>query len=153
MTHSKRFSLYCDESRIHSARYMLIGGLWLPQELEETLRADLRGVREASNMTAEFKWTKVSQSKLDGYRAWVDCFFKNPAVDFRSIVIDTTFWIIKPSTKGIRNSVSTNFIFNWSVATSGPKISTGFTPMNATIEGKSVGGIKNHHKSLLEEKG
>lgn len=90
MTHSKRLLLYCDESRIHSARYMLIGGLWLPQDLEETLRADLRGVREVRNMTAEFKWTKVSQSKLDGYRAWVDCFFKNPAVDFRSIVIDTT---------------------------------------------------------------
>jgi hypothetical protein len=83
-----RYSLYCDESNIHNARYMLIGGLWIPQQYEMELREGLSKVRHDFNMTAEFKWTKVSNSKLAGYYAWVDCFFRNKNI-VRSIVIDT----------------------------------------------------------------
>jgi len=84
-----RFSLYCDESNIQSARFMLIGGLWIPQRTEFSLREHLTNVRRVFNMTAEFKWTKVSQSKLPAYTAWLDCFFGNKDVGFRCIVIDT----------------------------------------------------------------
>jgi len=89
MTEQTRFLLYCDESSIHSARYMLIGGIWLPQNFESSLRASLKEVRQSFNMTAEFKWTKVSQTKLPAYQAWVDCFLNNSDINFRSIVIDT----------------------------------------------------------------
>jgi len=85
-----RYSLYCDESNIHNARYMLIGGLWIPQQYEMELRESLTKVRQKFSMTAEFKWTKVSQSKLAGYYEWVDCFFRSKPIGFRSIVIDTS---------------------------------------------------------------
>ncbi|MDP1624759.1 MAG: DUF3800 domain-containing protein, partial [bacterium] len=49
----------------------------------------LSKVRQDFNMTAEFKWTKVSNSKLMGYYEWVDCFFRNKNIGLRSIVIDT----------------------------------------------------------------
>ena len=84
-----RFSLYCDESNIQSARFMLIGGLWIPQQGESVLRESLSAVRKNFRMTAEFKWTKVSQSKLPAYSAWLDCFFSNKDIGFRCIVIDT----------------------------------------------------------------
>ncbi len=90
MTQNNRYLIYCDESNIHSARYMLIGGIWLPLDLEITLRAKLKEVRQNYNMTAEFKWTKVSQAKLPAYYAWVDCFFSNLNFNFRCIVIDTS---------------------------------------------------------------
>ena len=89
MTQNNRYLIYCDESSIHSAKYMLIGGIWLPLDLETTLRTRLKEVRQNYNMTAEFKWTKVSQAKLPAYRAWVDCFFSNSNFNFRCIVIDT----------------------------------------------------------------
>ena len=84
-----RFSIYCDESNIQPARYMLIGGLWVPQQYEAGLRCSLEKVRHDFNMTAEFKWTKVSQSKLPAYKAWTDCFFQNKDIDFRCIVVNT----------------------------------------------------------------
>ena len=40
-------------------------------------------------IAAEFKWTKVSQTKLPAYQAWVNCLLNNTDVDFRCIVIDT----------------------------------------------------------------
>ncbi len=69
---------------------MLIGGLWIPQQCEMELRESLSKARQKFNMTAEFKWTKVSQSKLEGYYEWVDCFFRSKMIGFRSIVIDTS---------------------------------------------------------------
>lgn len=87
---SKRYLLYCDENNIQAAHYMLIGGLWLRQPLEETLRAHLTQVRQQFNMTAEFKWTKVSQAKIPAYQAWVDGFFTLREAEFRCIVVDTT---------------------------------------------------------------
>lgn len=89
MTAERRFLLYCDENNTQSAHYMLIGGLWIPQECKDGLSDRLAYVRRNFNMSAEFKWTKVSRSKLPAYYAWVDCFFDSPEVGFRCIVIDT----------------------------------------------------------------
>jgi hypothetical protein len=100
MTEKTRFSLYCDESNIQAAHYMLIGGLWIPQKSEADLRGSLTKVRQDFNMTAEFKWTKVSQSKLPAYSAWLDCFFDNKDIGFRCIVIDTNLLDYRAFHKG-----------------------------------------------------
>jgi len=95
-----RFSLFCDESNIQSAHYMLIGGLWIPQQSETALRNSLSVVRKNFNMTAEFKWTKVSQTKLPAYSAWLDCFLDNKDIGFRCIVIDTNLLDYRTFHKG-----------------------------------------------------
>lgn len=112
MIEKARFSLYCDESNIQAARYMLIGGLWIPQKSEADLRDSLAKVRQDFNMTAEFKWTKVSQSKLPAYSAWLDCFFNNKDIGFRCIVVDTTLLDYRAFIKAIRNLVFTNSIIS-----------------------------------------
>ncbi|MEW6717259.1 MAG: DUF3800 domain-containing protein [Chloroflexota bacterium] len=84
-----RYNLYCDESSISSARYMLIGGLWVPWETEATLKAMLSAVRATRKLRAEMKWTKVSHKMLPAYRDFVDMFFSEDTLSFKCIVLDT----------------------------------------------------------------
>jgi hypothetical protein len=67
---------------------MLIGGLWVPQPIEPPIRARLLEVRERCNLHAEMKWTKISRSKLPGYKAFVDVVLDSALIPFRCIVID-----------------------------------------------------------------
>lgn len=84
-----KVNIYCDEGSINSARYMLIGGLWVPWETEQSMRDALKSVRNSHRLTAEMKWTKISKSKLGAYLDYVDVFWKFPQVRFNCIVIDT----------------------------------------------------------------
>lgn len=84
-----RYNIFCDEAAINSARYMLIGGLWMPWEAEEPARARLAQVRADCNLTAEMKWVKVSQGKLEAYKSFVDVFWQVPEISFKCIVVDT----------------------------------------------------------------
>lgn len=84
-----RYNIYCDEASTTQARYMLIGGLWVPQETEPGIREALRQVRSKHNLTAEMKWTKVSRSKLSAYQDFVDVFFDTPRLAFNCILVDT----------------------------------------------------------------
>jgi hypothetical protein len=84
-----RYNLYCDEASTTGARYMLIGGLWVPWETEPAVRSALSEVRARHNLLAEMKWTKVSQTMLPAYKDFVDVFFAEPALAFKCIVLDT----------------------------------------------------------------
>jgi hypothetical protein len=84
-----RYNIYCDEASISAARYMLIGGLWVPWEREDVLRQELNCVRQEYNLRAEMKWTKVSAAKLAAYKSFVDAFLATDGVQFRCIVVDT----------------------------------------------------------------
>lgn len=84
-----RYNIFCDEAAINSARYMLIGGLWIPWEAEAPARACLSEVRAAHRLTAEMKWVKVSQTKLTAYQDFLDVFWQIPELFFKCIVIDT----------------------------------------------------------------
>ena len=81
--------VYCDESRQVQSRHMLIGGLWIPQDVESDFLSACAEYRTRLNMTAELKWTKVSRTKLDAYKQFVDLYFQTPTIRFRCIVIDT----------------------------------------------------------------
>jgi len=85
-----RIHVYTDESRIKGERFMLIGGLWIPTTSEQRLRDGIAVVRHTFGMRAEFKWTKVSDSKLDAYKRFMDTFFDCAAAAFHCIVIDVT---------------------------------------------------------------
>lgn len=91
-----RFEVYCDESRPDllstkhpQARYMVIGGLWLPADAREQMKAEVHALREKHHIGGEFKWQKVSPSKLDFYRDLVDWYVaKGDDLRFRCIAVD-----------------------------------------------------------------
>lgn len=91
-----RFEAYCDESRPDllssshpRARYMVIGSLWLKTEDRETFKRDLHAMRDRHKIGGEFKWQKVSPSRLAFYKelvAWfLDC---GDRLRFRCIAVD-----------------------------------------------------------------
>lgn len=91
-----KFEVYCDEcrpdllcSKNPQAQYMVIGGLWLPSEDRERLKADIHALRNKHKVGGEFKWQKVSPSRLDFYRDLADWFVaQGDRVRFRCIAVD-----------------------------------------------------------------
>lgn len=92
------FNVYCDESGpelLHSekpkSRFMVIGSLWLPEALRIEAKAALHDLRHRYGIGSEFKWRKVSTSKLIFYQEAVSWFMEaGQDVRFRAIVIDRT---------------------------------------------------------------
>jgi hypothetical protein len=82
-------NVYCDESRTSNNRFMLIGGIWVPRENEQALRADIASFRAEYRMVGEMKWTKVSLTKLPYYCAFFDLILKNNHARFNCMIIDT----------------------------------------------------------------
>ncbi len=84
-----RYSIYCDEASTTGAQFMLIGGLWVPQDRETTIRRTFKEIRTRYRLDAEMKWTKVSRTKLPAYKAFLDTFWLYPELSFNCIVVDT----------------------------------------------------------------
>ncbi len=91
-----KFEVYCDESRPDllcsqhpTAQYMVIGGLWLPSEHRDQMKADIHALRNKYQMGGEFKWQKVSPSRIDFYRELIDWFVAmRDDLRFRCIAVD-----------------------------------------------------------------
>lgn len=90
------FDVYCDESRPDllssskpGAQYMLIGSLWLPNACREEYKKEIHALGNKHKIGSEFKWQKVSPSKIDFYKELIDWFFeKQDQLRFRCIVVD-----------------------------------------------------------------
>lgn len=85
------YNIYCDESRQSKDRYMVLGGIIIPQHNIAEFNATMQNFRIEQNMHAELKWTKVSNQKVSEYKRFVDYFFALNNTDklhFHSIVID-----------------------------------------------------------------
>lgn len=90
------WDVFCDESRhellvreVGDELFVLLGSLWLPRSETESLKKQIKALRTKHSVWSEFKWTKVSPSKLSFYEDLVDLFFKLPELRFRSIAIKT----------------------------------------------------------------
>jgi len=91
-----KFEVYCDESRpdlLSSknpvADYMVIGGLWLPAENRGKIKKAIHALRDKHKVGGEFKWQKVSPSRLDFYRDLVDLFVSvGDGLRFRCIAVE-----------------------------------------------------------------
>ncbi len=89
-----RFEIYCDESRPEYLRtpppsgpaYVLIGGLWLRREHRDQIKERIKGVRAQHKVWAEFKWNRVSPSRLDFYKDIINVFFDEDMA-FRCIAL------------------------------------------------------------------
>jgi len=90
------FDIYCDESRPDllssqnpQAKYMLIGSLWLPKEFREKFKRDIHDLRNKHKIGGEFKWQKVSPSKISFYKELVGWFnAMGQQLRYRCIVVE-----------------------------------------------------------------
>lgn len=86
------FEVYCDESRqqlftgAERQGFVVLGSVWLEASHRAHLKARLRGLRERHDVRGEFKWQKVSPSRLEFYTDLVELFF-GENVRFRAIVL------------------------------------------------------------------
>lgn len=88
--------VYCDEaypdlfsSDYPQARYLIIGGVWLKVDDRERFKSAIHDLRDQYKIGGEFKWTKVSPSKVDFYKALLTWFHEQGEdLKFRCIAID-----------------------------------------------------------------
>jgi hypothetical protein len=91
-----KIDVYCDEaypdlfsSNHPHVRYLIIGSLWLKSEDRDRFKADIHDLRDKYKIGGEFKWTKVSPSKTEFYRALLTWFHaQGEDLRFRCIAID-----------------------------------------------------------------
>lgn len=90
------FEIYCDEcrpelftSRIKSPYFLSIGGIWLPAEIRQKVKHDVKTLRQKFYIWGEIKWKKVSNAALPFYKSIIDYFFSNRNLRFRTILIDS----------------------------------------------------------------
>lgn len=85
------YHIYCDESRQTKDRFMVIGGIIIPQENVDAFNQTMEKFRQEENMWAELKWSKVTNQKLSSYLRFVDYFFEQNKTDklhFHAVIVD-----------------------------------------------------------------
>lgn len=84
-------NLYCDESchLLHQTSGMVLGSVVVPSTTVAKHAQNIRGIKATYGMPVarELKWTRVSPSKVDVYKAVIDYFFQCPDLSFRGVLI------------------------------------------------------------------
>jgi len=88
------FEIYCDESRqeLFSSKkpkadeYVLIGGLWVEASKRGKYKDEIKELRIEHKLYGQFKWQKVSLSRVDFYLKLIHLFFHSD-MRFRVIVL------------------------------------------------------------------
>ncbi|HRZ78554.1 MAG TPA: DUF3800 domain-containing protein [bacterium] len=91
-----RFDVYCDESRPdlfssknRQGKFLVIGSLWLRYDDRQKFKEEIHLLRDRYKVGGEFKWGKVSPSRVDFYKELAKWFFdKKLDLRFRAVVID-----------------------------------------------------------------
>lgn len=91
-----KFEVYCDEcypdllaSCRPQATYMVIGSVWLSAENRQQYKDAIHELRNRHKIGGEFKWQKVSPSRLGFYRDLIDWFFdQGDSLRFRCIAVE-----------------------------------------------------------------
>jgi len=91
-----KIEIYCDEahpdlfsSKSPQAQYMIIGSLWLRAEDRSDYKTAIHKLRDQYKIGGEFKWTKVSPSRIEFYKALIEWFCElGENLRFRCIAID-----------------------------------------------------------------
>lgn len=85
-------NVYCDEFchlEHDGHRAMIIGAIWSPDSKKAEVTQRINDIRARHKMPRdfEFKWTKISPSKLQMYMDLVDYFFDNDDLNFRCVIV------------------------------------------------------------------
>jgi hypothetical protein len=91
-----QIDVYCDESRQDlltsrspTSDFMLFGGLWVNRERRGEFNERIKALRTEHNVHGEFKWHKVSPSRIAFYNQLVDLFVEAKSdMRFRCVVVD-----------------------------------------------------------------
>jgi hypothetical protein len=90
-----KFEVYCDEnypdllsSKKPHARYMVIGSLWLKAKDKDKFKEGIQELRDKHKMGGEFKWQKISPSRLGFYTELMNWFCgQGESLRFRCIAV------------------------------------------------------------------
>lgn len=94
---NKLFNIYCDESchlespaNTPETQFMVIGGIACPANQKDEVFKKIKDlkVKEGFKSSFEIKWTKISNSKVEFYKKFIDYFFECEALSFRAVIID-----------------------------------------------------------------
>lgn len=93
-----KIEVYCDEaypdlfsSQNPKARYMIIGSLWLRSEDRTLYKDTVHKLRDQYKIGGEFKWRKISPSRIEFYKALIRWFYEQGEnLRFRCIAIDSS---------------------------------------------------------------
>jgi hypothetical protein len=91
-----RYEVYCDESRPDllvssnpQAQFMVLGSLWIPREARKSFKEAIHELRDTFRVGGEFKWQKVSPSRLEFYKELLTWFYsQGDNLRFRCIAVD-----------------------------------------------------------------
>lgn len=89
-------NIYCDESchlevsdkNMKSQKSMVLGGIICGDKYKKQILEEIRDIKVKHGLSkfGEFKWTKVSNNKIEFYNEIVKYFFENEHLRFRSLV-------------------------------------------------------------------
>lgn len=88
--------VYCDEaypdlfsSKNPQVQYLFIGSIWLKSDDRDRFKADIHRIRNEHKIGGEFKWTKISPSKVNFYKELLTWFYEQGEdLRFRCIAVD-----------------------------------------------------------------
>ena len=91
-----KFEVYCDESspealasELSSNQFLVLGSLWLAAEDRVQIKNAIHRLRDKHKIGGEFKWNRVSPSRIDFYCELVEFFFDlGDKARFRCIAVD-----------------------------------------------------------------
>lgn len=91
-----KIDVYCDEaypdlfsSTKPQAKFMILGSLWLQTDSRESYKQAIHDLRDRYLIGGEFKWRKVTPSKIDFYKSLISWFYdQKDNLRFRCIAID-----------------------------------------------------------------
>lgn len=90
-----KYEVYCDESRQEyfsrpiyeiENKFVMIGGIWIKAEERELIKSHIKDIRAKHNLFGEFKWNRVSPSKINFYKDIIQLFF-HQEIRFRCLVL------------------------------------------------------------------
>ena len=91
-----KFDVYCDESSPEAIasensdnKFLMIGSLWLPRDKRSQFKDAIHELRNKHKVGGEFKWNRVSPSRLEFYCELIEMFFaEKDDLRFRCIAVD-----------------------------------------------------------------
>lgn len=91
-----KFEVYCDENHPElftsskpTAKYLMIGSLWIPSELRQEIKQKIHKLRQEYSLWGEMKWHNVAPTSLNFYKSLIDLFQSyGEQMRFRCIAVD-----------------------------------------------------------------
>ena len=87
------YEIYCDESCWEalydkdSHQYAVIGGVWIPAEKRQDVKARIADLKRKYSLFGEMKWNRICPGSVEMYKELIQYFFDDEQIRFRAICI------------------------------------------------------------------